>query len=86
MTPAEQLRESVLTLQSQLLEANPNMPVLLRTIHTQLRTDPALVTTLSEEDIGIIVSGLSKQQNTVIATTIAKSKTKAIKSIGVSDL
>ena len=86
MTPAEQLKESVLTLQAQLLQANPNMPTLLRTIHTQLRQDPALVTTLSEEDIGIIVSGLGKQQMTIIATTLAKSKTKTIKSIGLCDL
>ena len=86
MTPAEQLKESVLSLQNQLLAANPAMPQLLRAIHTQLRADPALVTTMDEADIGILVQGLSKQQSTIIATSIAKSKTKSIKSLGIGDL
>lgn len=86
MTPAEQLKEQVLTLQAQLLENNPNMPVLLRTIHTQMRADPANITTLSEEDIGIIVQGLEKQQNVIIATQILKDKKKALKNIDIADL
>lgn len=86
LTPAEQLRETVLTLQSHILSSHPQLPVLLRTIHTQLRSDPELVTTLDETAIGIIVSGLAKQQNVVIATSIAKSKTKGVKSIGLADL
>lgn len=86
MTPAEQLKEAVLTLQSQLLTAHPQMPTLLQTIHKQLRADPALNTTLSEEDVAIVVAGLSKLQMTTIATAIAKTGTKSLKSITVGDL
>lgn len=86
MNLAEQLRESVLTLQDALLSANPMMPQLLRKIHTQLKADPTCVTLLSEEDICIIVEGLKKQTLTTIATSITKTKAKSIKSIGVSDL
>lgn len=87
MTPSEQLKEQILTLQAQLLESNPNLPTLLRTIHTQLRTDPDLVTTMNEEDIGIIVSGLSRQQMTIIATSISKgNKGKSLKQIDLLDL
>ena len=87
MTPAEQLKEKVLTLQAQLLEANPNLPTLLRTIHNQLRADSSLVTVLDEEEIGIIVSGLAKQQMTVIATSISKgNKGKSLKQIDLADL
>lgn len=86
MTPAEQLKESVLSLQSALLAAHPTMPSLLQQIHRKLKEDPEIVTLLSEEDIGIIVSGLMKQTQTTIATTLSKSRTKTLKSIGISDL
>ena len=86
MTPAQQLSEKVLDLQSRLLAAHPTMPVLLREIHTQLRNDPELVTTLAEEEISIIVQGLMKQTQTEIATAVLKSKTKSTKSIGLADL
>lgn len=86
MTPAEQLKEQVLSLQAALLEAHPQMPTLLQQIHKQLRADPALVTVLSEEDIAIVVQGLSKIQMTTIATAVAKNGTKSLKSITVGDL
>lgn len=86
MQLGEQLRESVLSLQSALLASNPMMPTLLQQIHRQLKADPTLCTILSEEEVGIIVSGLKKQTLTTIATSASKSKAKPIKSIGVADL
>lgn len=86
MTPAEQLKEAVLDLQSKLLSAHPQMPTLLQTIHKQLRADPALETTLSDEDVSIIVAGLSKIQMTTIATAVAKTGTKAMAKMTVADL
>ncbi len=82
-----ELQEKVADLQSKLLTAHPMIPVLLRTIHTQLLSDPEIVTLLSEEDIGVIVNGLKGQTNTEIATTLvkgAKSNTlaKQIKAAG----
>lgn len=86
MTPAEQLKEKVADLQSKLLNAHPQMPVLLKEIHNQLRNDPELGTVLAEEDICVIVSGLKKQTQTEIATSVVKSRTKSLKNIGVEDL
>lgn len=86
MTPALQLKEQVLALQNALLTAHPQMPTLLKTIHQQLKADPELVSVMEEEDISIIVAGLSKIQMTTIATAVAKSGTKSLKSINVGDL
>lgn len=59
-------------LEEALLTQHPKMPVLLMMIHKQLRTDPELVTTLSEEQIGVIVNGLKIQTKTELVGTIAK--------------
>ena len=87
MTPAEQLQEKVGKLQEALLSAHPSMPVLLRDIHNQLKADPEVVTILSDEMIGIIVSGLMKQTNTVIMASVVKKGTgKSLKSTTLADL
>ncbi len=68
MTPEQtyELKEKVASLESMLLAAHPEMPLLLRKIHTQLQGDPELVTLLSEEEIGLIVRGLSTQMKVEI--------------------
>lgn len=88
MTPIEQLKEKVLSLQNALLTAHPSMPVLLRDIHNNLKADEEIVTLLSEEDIGIIVSGLQKQTQTVIiAATMKKGNgSKSLKKVTLDDL
>lgn len=92
ITASFELREKIADLQEKLLSAHPLMPVLLRTIHTQLRADAELVTTLSEEEVGIIVNGLKLQTNTEIATAITKTPAagtkikKAIKDGNLLDL
>lgn len=85
---AFELVEKVTALQNALLTLHPTLPVLLRTIHNQLRADPELVTTLSEEEIGIIVNGLKRQTQTELVTAPVKASSassalkKAIKSAG----
>ena len=84
-----ELKEKVAALQAALLSAHPTMPVLLRTIHTQLRNDPELVTALSEEEIGQLVNCLKVQTRTEIVTTASKpasasSLKKQLKSAGGS--
>jgi hypothetical protein len=65
----------------------PNMPTLLRDIHANLRQDPELVTLLTAEQVSIIVSGLSKQTQTTITTSILSgSKGKSLKKISVDDI
>lgn len=73
MTPAEQCREKILELQSALVSAHSQMPVLLRLIHQQLKQDPEIVTILTEQEISVIVSGLKKQTNTEISAAVMKS-------------
>lgn len=82
-----ELREKVGQLASAILEKNPKMPTLLREIHTTIRQYPEQVTLLSEEDISIIVSGLSVQTNVAFAQSAtkpaaAKSLTAKIKQLG----
>lgn len=88
MTPIEQLKERVLTLQDALLKAHPSMPVLLRDIHNNLKQDEEIVTLLSEEEIGIIVNGLMKQTQTVILAEATKKASggKSLKKVTVADL
>ncbi len=78
------IRTKIADLQSQLLTQHPQLPMLLRDIHKSLKEDPAVVTMLDPEEIGIIVSGLLKQTQTVIATKSASSKKKT--AIGLADL
>jgi hypothetical protein len=59
-------------LQEAIHHQHPKMPVLLMMIHKQLRNDPELVTTLSEEEIGVIVNGLKIQTKTELVGTVAK--------------
>lgn len=75
MSQAFEVQEKLAQLEEQLLSATPNMPMLLRDIHRQLKADPAIVTLLSEEECAILVKGLKKQTATEIVTK-AKAKPK----------
>lgn len=69
-------------LEEALLGQHPKMPVLLMLIHKQIAADPELVTILSEESIGIIVSALKVQTKTELVGTIlkqSKAKDKKVK-------
>ena len=84
---SEQISAKISELNTALLSQHPTFPVLLREIHKTLKSYPENVTLLTDEEIGVIVNGLSRQTNTAIATVAIKnSKTKSIKSIGVNDL
>lgn len=87
LSQAEQIRESILGLEQALLANNPQMPTMLRTIHSALRADPETVTLLSDEEISIVVRGLMKQTQTTIAAEVAKAKSgKAMKNMDLLDL
>lgn len=79
-------------LQEKLLSNHPQMPLLLREIHSTLKENPAVVTLLrEEEDIQVIVQGLEKQTNTYLvqAMTASKSgsaKNKALAKVTSDDL
>lgn len=87
MTPHEQVQEKILALDAAMKAANPEMPTLLRDIHTQLRNDPDVVTLLSEEEIAIIVQGLDKQTgNNLVAKVMSGSKRISAKSLSIDDI
>lgn len=84
LTP-EAIKMKIAELQESILQAHPRMPMLLRDIHSVLKSDPDNVTLLSEEDIGIIVSVLKLQTKTEItAKTLAKKTT--LKNTQLADL
>lgn len=58
-----EIQQTISELESALLNAHPEMPTLLRKIHTKLKADPAIVTLLSEEEIAQVINGLKVQTN-----------------------
>jgi hypothetical protein len=84
---AYEVQEKLAQLEQALLEQTPNMPTLLRSIHSHLKKDPDVVTLLSEQECAILVQGLKKQTLTEIATTAVKKKPKkALSRMTVADL
>ena len=79
----EVISEKIATLKQQLETAAPGYESLLHQIHTVLIKDESLSHLLSEEQIGVIVSGLSKKKNIIIAEVEKKSK-KNVTSTGKS--
>lgn len=72
LSTAQQLQEKVASLKTALLDKHPQMPILLREIHSTLKKYPEQVTVLSEEEVAVIVSGLMKQTGTEFAVAAQK--------------
>jgi hypothetical protein len=87
-TSPEEIKIKIAELQAAILQSHPTIPTLLQAIHKVLKSDPENVTLMSEEDIGILVSGLKKQTMTEITTAVLKSKagTKGLKNTSLADL
>lgn len=62
------IQDNIRELQEALLIAHPEMPSLLRKIHTKLKQDPALVTLLTEDEIVQVINGLTVQTNVQFAS------------------
>ena len=87
MNQAFQVQEKLANLEAALLAGTPNMPIILRDIHKQLKADPDLVTILTEEECSVLVRGLKKQTGVEIAVkAIAGTKSKAASKITLADL
>lgn len=87
MNLQEQIHDKIEEMSAILENSAPGLPTLLRTIHSQLKKDPDLVTLLSPEECSIIVNGLKEHTKIEIATTAAKSKPrKALSKTTVADL
>ena len=80
---SDQVKARIQELQDAIAKAVPGYVSILREIHGNLQKDPDIVTLLTEEEIGIIVAGLSKHKNIVIATAETKgTKSKSLTSTG----
>lgn len=89
MNPGFQIKEKCAALSLALLSAHPTIPVLLREIHTQLRSDPECVTLMSEAEIAIVVQGLQRQTGVEIVSAAVKKPSiskNAMKNITVDDI
>lgn len=73
-----EVQQNILSLQEALLSAHPEMPTLLRKIHTKLKADPAVVTLLSEEEIATVISGLKVQTNVQFISGTKKPAAKKV--------
>jgi len=84
LSGVDDIREKIASLQSHLLSAHPLIPSLLRTIHTQLKADPEIVTLLDESEIKVIVNGLQHTTKIHLAE-VSKPKKKALKNLEPDD-
>lgn len=83
-TSVDDIREKIATLQNHMLLAHPLIPTLLRTIHTQLKADPEVVTLLLEEEIKVIISGL-QHVTKIKLIEVSTPKKKSLKSLILED-
>ena len=85
---ASSLSSKIEELEAKLREGAPGYESLLYTIHKILSADEQLVHILKEEEIGVIVAGLAKKKNIVIATTSTGSGSgkKSLKNMTLEDL
>lgn len=86
LTNYDLITNKIHQLQTILQAAAPNYENLLREIHTNLAADADVVHLLSEEQIGVIVAGLSKKKGIVIAEVMTKVKKASLKNTDLEDL
>lgn len=83
LTEADQIKGRIYQLQNALQKELPGYEGLLHTIHSNLAKSPDTVHFLSDEEIGIICSGLQKKTQIVIS---AKENKKSLKGTKLDEL
>lgn len=76
-------------LEQVLLSNHPTLPTLLRDIHKTLKAQPDIVTLMSEEEIALVVQGLTKQTNSKLVESTLKpsaSKKASLKKVTSDEL
>ena len=91
LSDIEQMGQKIEELKSALMQNLPHYDIMLQKIHIALHKDQALTHMLSDEQVGIIVMGLAKKANIVIAEAETKKKGKtssgkSLKNIDISEL
>lgn len=80
----ERIQSQIAQLKEQLQTSAPGYESLLHLIHKNLIQDEAISHLLTDEEVGVIVAGLAKKKNIVIAEvekSSARSKTASGKSL-----
>ena len=84
-----ELAGKVQELEQALLAEHPQMPTLLRQIHAGLLQNPAAIHSLSDDQISLIIRGLTSYTNTeIVASTKPKASAakKALSKVTADDL
>lgn len=87
-----EIQSTIQEMESALLAAHPEMPTLLRKIHSKLKADPELVTLLSEEEIAQVINGLKVHTNVQLtapkksASEKKPSATSRLKALGLGSV
>lgn len=81
LNEADLIKGKIYSLQQKLLERAPDYVNLLKEIHYNLHQDPNMVHLLTDEEVGVIVAGLTLRANVVIATSQSKSKSSSGKKL-----
>ena len=74
LTSAEQISVLITELQQEMQKQSPGYELLLHRIHKQLSADEELVHLLKDEEIGVIVAGLSKKKGLILAEAATKGR------------
>ena len=86
----EAMRHNISQLEKALVEKMPEMPMMLRRIHTDLKQCPELLHLLDEEEVAKVVRALSIQTGVVIQAQTAKSHAKSenakLKNLSLDDI
>ena len=80
------VREAIADISSKLLSGHPQLPLLLRKVHSALKQDPDIVTILTNEERAIIIRGLEVQTKVKLVEIATPKKSKSLKSMTVDDI
>lgn len=86
ITPNTPLSQKLEELQVALEAQLPELPYILKTIHTTLSQSPDAVPVLSDDEIGLIVQGLIQHTNTSIVPAPKKGRSKKSQPISLDML
>lgn len=86
MDNAELFKERLASLSNALISnTNEALPRVLADIKAAIIADPDCVTIMTPEEIGMIVSGMSKQKGIVIVKATAKKTGASLKALAAQD-
>jgi hypothetical protein len=86
MTPHEQIKEKIESIQQIMIAETPKLPTVLSEIRALLGKNPEVVTLLTEEEHAALFAGLTKRANAKFAEAVVKTKKVSVKNLTPMDL